>query len=280
MADNPFVKTDKFFVMLNGKVVAKLFALEWTADVKDIIDAAEAAFRPKSTARQFVLSCGAGLDTSFSSWIADTFNASPTAKSVVLVAADSFSKKQRRFYLDRAYVKGYGFPAFDGSSKDTGAMKVILASEFVETKDTEEVMPSATTPTPYPIAAFRLDIVGLERETINVAKINALSVGVEMRFADNGSQRNPTLLPTKLSYPDLVISVPTTNTYAFQKWFESTLDRGAEKAKNGTLTLLTSNRSIDLCNLEFRNLVPSSLSKSGLNTEIRMYCDEVRIRFV
>jgi hypothetical protein len=102
---------------------------------------------------------------------------------------------------------------------------------------------------------FRLQIDGLDCSKVN--KIESFIVKQGVATKDSGSARDQLKDPGKLEIPNLKITMPESAAQPFIDWHENFVIKGnndVSKERNGSLTLLSQNRQVELAKIEFSQM--------------------------
>jgi hypothetical protein len=104
-------------------------------------------------------------------------------------------------------------------------------------------------------ASFRLDIAGLDCS--KVVKVDSFTVKQTVVTDNIGDARDYAKEPGRLEFPNLRITLPEAAAQSFSEWHERFVVQGNNddsQEKNGSLTLLSANRQVELVRIRFFNM--------------------------
>jgi tail tube protein gp19 len=236
------------------------------------------------------LAFGTGMSTALYQWIADTLKNTYSRKNGALIAADYNFNERDRLTFYNTLISRIGFPALDGSSKESAKLTLGLAPEYTRRQKGSgskvSVQAGARGPsTKWSPADFRLKIDGLDCTA--VSRIEAISI--ESVIVENavGELRDYQKAPAHLEIPDLVVTLAEAKADSFYDWHEDFVikgNNGENQEKSGTLEFLNAAMKQTLFTLSFSGLgiykLAASAKTAGTETIRRvtasMYCQDMR----
>ena len=141
------------------------------------------------------------------------------------------------------------FPALDGASKDGGYLKVKLLPEWVQTK----MLPPGGQRTSgiysnkqkmWSPAAFRFNIDGID-DMKYTNKLDSFTIKQGVKKLYIGSDRFPTLEPTKIEFPNLSGTIALEYAKKLMQWHEDYIHSGVQDPKSqrsGSIEFLSPDR--------------------------------------
>ncbi|HUQ01526.1 MAG TPA: phage tail protein [Kofleriaceae bacterium] len=163
----------------------------------------------------------------FRSWIYDFLQGTMTRKNGAILAADYKYKEQARRKFEQAMIVGLGLPKFDANDKNQANVTITLAPEKVTyEKGTGATItsqdPSEATQRRIAACNFTFSLDGFETETARTVKVEAMEIKVKtiehhVSYSGDKVSFEPTKVPGRLEWPNLVFSVPETDAEPFRK---------------------------------------------------------------
>jgi len=222
----------------------------------------------------FTISCGTGMSKALYDWIQASLSGKFVRKNGAIIAADYDYKAQSRRAFTNALITEVGMPALDASSKDPAYMVLKFSPEFTRysVSPGDIIKGGDTKQKKWLPSNFRLKIDGLDCSRVN--KIEALTI----------KQKVAQLEPTKIEFPNLVVSVPEAFSQTFLDWYQSFVIDGKNSdadEKGGTLEFLDVSQSGPLFTLTFKNLGIFKMNVEGSEggaerirrIKCEMYCE-------
>jgi hypothetical protein len=240
----------------------------------------------------FEIQAGFSMAKNFYDWIASTLRGqSPRHDGAIDELDFRLNVVRSREFFD-ALITELTIPACDGSAKDPAYMTIKLSPELTRPRKGSSVRGAFgnTVQKMWLPANFRLKIDGLDTSRVN--KIDAFTIKQTVVTNQVGEERDFAKEPTKLEFPNLVITFSETTAATWQAWFEDFVIKGNaddSKERTGTLEFLSPNRSEALASLTFFNmgifrLAPDTPEPSGNGNAIRrmkaeLYCERMEFNF-
>lgn len=224
-------------------------------------------------------------------WIDDTLNMTFTRHDGAIITISSRSKEQSRLQFSRALISEVIFPACDAASRTPGYLTITLAPEFTTLMTGKgasiRIPPGAKNKTWLP-SNFRLRIQGLEEACSRVSRVDSLTIKQHLTQEETGQMSAVQREPTKLEFPQLVITVPESHAGPFYAWLKDFANKGIaghNRERPGALDLLAPNRKTVLIRVLFHNLGIISVmqhKREGVVDSIRrvkveMYCERMTL---
>jgi len=223
--------------------------------------------------------CGTGMSKALYDWIQNSVSGKAIRRNGALIAADYDYKEQSRREFTNALISEIGFPALDGASKDAAKMTIKFEPESTRyiVRAGDVLKGGGTKQKKWLTSNFRLKIDGLDCSRVN--KIEALTI----------KQKAVQLEPTKIEFPNLVVTLPEAFSQTFFDWYESFVIDGKNSdadEKGGSLEILDAAQADVLLTLTFRNL---GIFKMGLEgseggaerirrIKAEMYCESMEFK--
>jgi hypothetical protein len=284
-----------------------LSALELDGQFIDFLESAEGGF-PKAeviaepTGLNFVkkhigppkfqyiaIQCDPVMPKPLFDWISATLNMSYVRKNGAIITADSNRAEQSRLQFNNALITEFGIPACDASSREQGYLTVKFAPEFTTPLAGKgSVLPVVGTKSnkAWLLSNYRLTIPGLDCS--KVRKIEALTIQQSVFQNVVGEKRDAQMEPTKLEFPNLVISLDEFSAGTFYAWFQDMVlkgNAGEFNEKAGTLEFLDPTLKGTLLTVYFHHLGIFGFTpeKSKANADmikrvkVEMYCEQMTL---
>jgi hypothetical protein len=214
---------------------------------------------------EFTMQLGANLAKPVYDWISDTLDGTAVRKNGAIIAADYNYRARERGEFFQALLTEITIPACDAGSKDPAYLTVKFAPEQVQwsaAKETKLSIDTRKQKTWLP-SNFRLKIPGLDCS--RVSKIDAFTVKQKFAEVSSGETRFETLIPGRLEFPNLRITLPAVQAETWLKWSDDFLvkgNNGDDQEKEGTLTFLAPDLSEELVRVTFLNMGVSRVHRS------------------
>jgi phage tail-like protein len=204
------------------------------------------------------IKCSTSMSKAFYQVIQTSFHGDYTRVNGAVIATDFNLKEVGRMNFLNALLTEVTFPALDAASKDGAALTIKLTPET-----TRYVSAGTNGPTvggsvneaqkKWLVSSFRLNIDGVD--VTKVDKIDALTVKQAVIAEALGTTRDPVKMPARITWPNLVVTLPLANAQSMQKWADDFVVKGRTGAsKNGTLEFLDDARNKVLFRISFKNL--------------------------
>jgi phage tail-like protein len=233
---------------------------------------------------------GMSMSKSFYQWIRDSWDGKITRKNGSVFSLDHDLTVQHEQSFSRALVTETTLPALDGSSKEPGYMTVKFQPEESKHKVASGRKLQANfsqTQKQWLPANFSIDIDGLDCTRVN--KIESLTIKQDVKRLEVGSKRLYELEPTKIEFPNLVVTFPLSNAASWIAWHEDFVIKGnnsGDKEKQASINLLTPKReellTITCTGLGIHNLTidkGDSGTDSVRRVKAEMYCETMALTY-
>jgi hypothetical protein len=173
-------------------------------------------------------------------WVAETWKGDVARKTGSIVVTDfKLEAKQEREFV-QALLTETTFPVLDASAKDPGFLTLKFQPELTKTKSASGKPNGAGAKAKQWLrSGFRLQIDGLD--CTKVSRIESFSVRRISTEARVGEQRVPDVLPTRVEFPNLQITLSEVSAKTWFDWHEDFVIRGnndQSSERNGTIQLL------------------------------------------
>lgn len=232
---------------------------------------------------------GLAMARGFYDWVQKSLAKQYERRDGAIVAADSnyFVRDRLSFY--KALIHEVTFPGLDASSKDAAALTIKFAPEWTAYKGepgTERVKPydgKGGRQKLWTVSNFVLDIDGLD--CTRVTKVNALTIKQDFVEEEIGHDRAFTCEPSKLTFPDLVVTFSEASSASWYKWYQAMVINGEGHSveKTGTITWLDPSLKEPLAYLHLDGLGISKLARDKLEAgtdgirraTATLYCEQM-----
>lgn len=236
------------------------------------------------------VTAGTGMCKGLYDWVAGSFSSKGERRDGALVTLDFDGKVMSRMEFKSALVTEAGMPTLDAASKEAATMTLKFAPEYTRTKggDNTKITFNAGIQKKWSPANFRLTLgTGKEHDdaTQRIAKIEGIAVKQTAVSSAVGERRDYQKEPSRVEYPNLVITFAESHSASFYKWHEDFVikgNNGQEKEKTATLEYLTPDLKTVLFTLKFQNVGVFKVApeKTDAKDQIRrvkaeMYCEKI-----
>jgi T4-like virus tail tube protein gp19 len=222
----------------------------------------------------------------------DWINASWTGKAVgkdgAIIMADQNLVAVSKREFSRALITETSFPALDGASKDPAYFTLKFAPEYTRaTKASGKITgPTKVDQKLWIASNFRLTIDGLD--CTRVSRVGQFTVRQSVATDDIGDAREHLRVPPRLEFPNLTVTLAEGSAQSWLDWFDDFVINGnndESKEKNGSMSLLSANRTDELMRIELLNLGIFSIGpdKAEANAEqiatvtAHLYCERMEL---
>lgn len=283
-----------YLLELDGQIVATPRFSEGGFPKADVIQEPTAPLVKKHIGpprfEDIVIECDPAMPKPLLDWVNSALAMTPLRKNGAVVTADFNRKEQSRLQFTNAVITEVGFPAFDGNSKEPGALTVKFAPEFTtplagKGTDVSATLAQKTGGKLWMPGNFRLTIPGLD--CTKVSKIDAFTIKQKVPDA-LGQTRDFNKEPGKLEFPNLCLYVAEASAGTFYAWFQDMVLKGNSGEQNeriGTLELMDPGMKGVLLTVTFHHLgifsfKPES-AESNRDTikrvKVEMYCEQITL---
>jgi phage tail-like protein len=256
-ADHTYT-AEHFSLTVDGVACGSLRSVEGGGMSADVLSSREGGdpfekkqlAHPRYNAIELQLSFAAGKPVY--DWINASWKSNPQRRSGSIVGADANGRTQWETQFQNALLLETTIPALDASTKEPGYLTLAFLPERVaEHKGPAAAGAAAaaaaatgepTRAKQFIVSNFRLELDGLD--CTRVARIDPFTVKQEITTVSSGGEaREPTKVPGKLQFPNLVVTLAASGATAetWQGWAGDFVIAGRSDdrhEKNGTITLL------------------------------------------
>jgi phage tail-like protein len=233
------------------------------------------------------VNCGIGISRHVYDWIRATLTGAFRRMSGSIIVANYDGTVLRTLEFTNALITEVDIPAIDAQSKDLVAfMTVKLTPELTrfsqDRSGTKVPLAEDEGAKRWLPAHFQLQIDGLD--CMHVHHIDPFPITWTFASANVSERRDFEKEPLQLHVPNLKVTTQSSGGHA-QSWYDWHEDfvikgnNGADKLKNGTLTLLSQDLTKALASINFFNLgifrLAQSLSEEEVTAE--MFCERIEL---
>ncbi|MEZ4367739.1 MAG: hypothetical protein R2939_15900 [Kofleriaceae bacterium] len=178
-------------------------------------------------------------------WIQDSWKKRASRRSGVIAHADFDHQIQFGHAFSDALILETAFPALDASSNTPGYLKLKFLPERVETKragggrlaGVQDPRQKLWIP-----AAFRLIVDG--HDLSGVSKIDGFAIKQGVKPMYIGRERLPELVPTKIEFPDLAVTMALQYAEEIHAWYTAAVVQGVAgiAERSGAIEFLSPSR--------------------------------------
>jgi hypothetical protein len=257
-------------VELDGKVLGSVVGAEGGEPFADVTAGAPSGKRvPKQLGplqyAPIVLTVGAMTVPALFEWVRDTLDGTGSPKDGALILTDYTGRDRERLEWDNAVIDEVVFPALDGRSSDTVALRVTLTPErarWVPVSGSSSHYVNHTKPKDQFLASrFELSIDTLVAETSRARSISEIVLRRQTATDDAGK------VSDVFDIGDVIVTFPEAQRPAFSAWFDDLVTSSATGGGGGTaahtasIALLTSDLKRVLVTLELDGVGTSRVSR-------------------
>jgi hypothetical protein len=238
----------------------------------------------------FRLAVGMGMGQPLYDWIKAALGGAPVAKNGSVALASSAGKAEAYRHFRDALIQEVGFPALDGSSKETAYFTVALAPEHIThaAGDGAKLTATVTLKQKRWLASnFRFRLTGLENACKRVATVDAFTIKQTLVEVTDGASGIRTKRPTTLEIPNLRITFYAADVKPWQDWFDDFVvkgNAGPGNEKNGAIEFLDPSLKVILgtldlarCGIFALDFAPSGGSKAGARYVAELYVQAMQV---
>jgi phage tail-like protein len=238
------------------------------------------------------VNCGTGMSKAFYQWIQDSFDHKFPRKDGSITVMDFNYNARTVREFSNAIISEVTFPALDAGSKDAAKMTIKFSPEVTHYKKGSGKfsgnLPVNTKQKAWLPSNFRLKIDGLDGATARVNKIDSITIKQNVARNPVGDDKDVTLEPTSLEFPNLKVSLAEAHADEFAAWHEDFVikgNNGQEKEKTGSLEFLDATQSQVLFTLNLKNLgifkfdpeeVSANQNERIPQVKVEMYVEEIK----
>ena len=208
----------------------------------------------------FRLAVGMGMGQPLYDWIKAALAGAPVAKNGSVALASPAGKAEAYRHFRDALVQEVGFPALDGSSKETAYFTVTLSPEQIThaAGDGAKLKAAVSLKQKRWLGSnFRFRLTGLEDACKRVATVDAFTIKQTLVEVIDGAPRIRTKHPTTLEIPNLRITFSAADVKPWQDWFDDFVvkgNAGPGNEKSGAIEFLDPSLKVTLGTLDPRTV--------------------------
>ncbi len=233
----------------------------------------------------FSVQCGFGLAPALYDWISATFDANPQRKDGAIIAADFKGRQQAVHTFDNALITEVTIPACDGTAKDPAYLTLKFRPETTHYRagdGSPVVAPASARQKAWLCSNFRFELRDLP--TTHVSKIDAFTIKQKVASLDVGGGISPGLEVRGLEFPNLSLTIASSDSKAWTDWFDSFVLGGkSTDVREGSLTLLALDGKAPLLRIDLHKVGIFGLKffpdPDGANTvkrfTVELYCESM-----
>ncbi|MBV8756292.1 MAG: phage tail protein [Deltaproteobacteria bacterium] len=211
-------------------------------------------------------------------WIQQSWSKEWSRRNGVITHADFNLNKQIEHEFYEALITETTFPTLDGASKDAAYLKVKVQPEKVITKvnPSSQKIGQATgngqsKQKMWMCSGFRLNIQDID-EMKFANKIDSFTIKQGVKKLYVGSERYPTIEPTKIEFPHITGTIAVSYADKLFKWYEDYVVKGKRDPKaqrTGSIEFLSTDRSKTLFEIDLYEvgLISLSVMQSTANSD-------------
>ena len=233
---------------------------------------------------------GANMSQSFFEWIASTLDRKHTRKNGAISFQDYTGSEKERLVWQDGILSEVGFPAVDGSSKESAHLTVTVRPELTQHKKGSGLKSQVKTETKqgkWLASNFRLTIDGVD--CTSVRSVDGLTV-VQTAAPQAIGEKRVDVEPSTLQIPDVVVTVAESHAGDFLAWHDDFVvkgNNGQDQEKEGKLEFLSANRQDVLFTLSLHGLgifrigrVKQTSGTAAIATvEAHIYCESMSFSY-
>lgn len=238
--------------------------------------------RPASVAEieRLTMEVGAMPGTAVLQWIAGALDRSPGRRSLSIVSSTAGRSTIELDGYD-AVIAEVALPTLDRHAASDAYMKLSVQCEPASRQQIASRRPVQAPPlTPLAGGAFRFSIDGVLPTGQETQRVEAITIKQGLKASYSGASRYAEIEPTKLEFPNLVITLPAGVAEPLANWQERARAAGARTAadevKSGRLEYLSRGGAVALA-LDLSGLGIVSLSSNGGKVTAEFYCNKMTV---
>ena len=239
---------------------------------------------------EFTVRIGPSMNLAIFDWIAASWQMNYSRKSGSIISADYKLEAQSERQFSNALITETTIPAMDSSAKEPAYLTIKFQPEVVQYKKAAGKVSGAigrSDQTLWLPSNFRLVIAGLD--CTRVTKIDSFTIKQTLANDDVGHARDAESKPGRLDFPNLKISLFEASAQTWIDWHDDFVikgNNGESSEKNGSLALLSPDRTTELGRINFFNLGIFKLAfdDSGAADAINrvtaeLYCERMEFQY-
>jgi hypothetical protein len=235
----------------------------------------------------FVVDVGLAMEPPVYDWVAASWKGDFARKTGSLVVADYKLDAKRERAFTGALLTETTIPVLDAASKDAGFLKLKFQPELAKENNAAGKQNGAGAKAKQWLrSGFRLQIDSLD--CTKVSKIDSLSVKVGVQADKDGSAKLSELVPTKLEFPTLRITLSEVSSKTWFDWFEDFAIKGnndKSSERSGTIQLLAPDAKTELARIKLFGLGIFSIAEEKEETHgdkvkrvtAEIYCERMEL---
>ncbi len=230
----------------------------------------------------FSVPLGLSMSDELFDWIAGSWGAQPEKKAGAVLSLDYKLDIKTEARFSGALVTETTIPPLDSASKEAGYLTVKFQPESIDAQaGAGKLSLVASKQKLWRTSNFRLEIDGLD--CTKVAAIDGFTVGQAVTTITSGGG-GVTLVPGKVEFPDLHITLAEVSAQTWFDWHESFVvngNNGESFERNGSLRFLAADLKTELSRIDFHHLGIVRLAPiRGQGAQIgrvtaELYCEEM-----
>jgi hypothetical protein len=205
----------------------------------------------------FAFEVGLAGSHSILKWIQSSWKKEYTRKHGHLIHGDFNHKGIRSQEFSDALITETTFPALDATSREQPYLKLKMLAEAVKYEPTSIALKGVfdRAQKEWSLNSFRLIIDDIE--TNGVSKIEAFTVKQGVKRLYTGGQRLPQIEPTKIEFPNLVVSIAEANSSPIFAWYKNVVVNGQPEpaaGRTGAIEFLSPDRKRVMLHISLANV--------------------------
>ena len=259
----------RFALTLDGTPVGLVKSISGGGAYADVIaESAGGAFAEKHVGppkyEDIEVELGIGVDKTVQTWIEELLAGKASRRSGTIETADAAGNVKSVLEFENALITQIGFPALDGSSKDTGSLTLTFRPESTRKTKGSGTLKSlaAAKQKKWLLSKFRFELGDLP--TARVSKIEAFAIKQQVAADSIAEIREHRKRAGILEIPNLKVTFSEADLAAWEEWFDDFVlkgNSGQEQELSGSIafldpTLKNKLGSIELSNVGIYRLAP------------------------
>jgi hypothetical protein len=232
------------------------------------------------------VSTGLSLASGFYEWIKLSLDRKYKRKDGAVVTADFNYSVKDRLHFHQALINEIGFPELNAANRQAVALTVKIMPEWTKydaQTSEEKLKPEGKTTAQklWTASAFKVEVDGMDCS--KVTKVDAMSIKQEFVVEEIGGERAWCVEPSKLIFPDVLITMPESTAKGWYEWHQKMVMDGSGDEKTGSITWYDPSMQKPLGKLSLSNLGIVSLTRDKVEAgsdgarevKIKMYCEQI-----
>jgi hypothetical protein len=224
-------------------------------------------------------------------WIQQSWRKEYSRRHGDVVHGDFDHKSIGCHHFVDALITETTFPTLDGSAREAAYLKFKFLPESVNYVPERGGRPFLTitdsAQKDFSLNAFRLTID--KAPIIGVTKIEGFTVKQGIKRLYVGQQRFPQIEPTKIEFPNIVVTIPETNALPIFAWYQEFIMKGGrdDKHTTGAIEFLSPDKQRVILTVELKevglvsaNIIASQANQaSSKNVRFELYVGAMDLKF-